>query len=458
MSGMEQQPEAGGTPALSDDEEKAELLEPVLAALDQAQLPILAKRILQARQPENVPEPSVGRPIFGSYHVVFPLTFESGTRWAVKIPVNGSESAWNDISSSALSSEAETMRLLRRETTIPVPDVFDFSSTTENPLRCPYILMSFVTGYSLYDIWFGHRLRGTSAVENHANRVRVLEGVASAMAQLGKFSSRTGGSPRFAEGGSEIVGSGPFRQVDHKAMLDRWFVHADPAEDPIYFKLEPYEKAKQYYTAMLDAHPEDQRVLRGMELLLRQFIDWIPDTQGPNPFVLSHPDFDIQNFIVSANGDLLGIIDWDGVALVPRSIGNERYPGWLTRDWDASMYGYNPSMDEGEEPRGVWEDSPATLAEYRRVYHELMAGHRGDGQPNFCRMSLITDNLAIAASDPACRGQILRKLVEEVWNVRGVEGPTYLELTRMFTKGDLGDALKVGLKAGFEAILAKEGL
>lgn len=419
---MNPQPETNNSPpSSSDGEDKADLFKPVLAALNRTQLPVLARSILEAQKSEKVSEPSVGNAIYGSYHAILPLTFDDGAQWAIKIPVNGTEEGWNDMSSSALTSEAETMRLLGRETTIPIPVVFDFSSTLGNPLCCPYILMSFVTGFSLYDIWFSHRLGDTSVEENQANRVRALDGIALAMVQLGKFSSHTGGQPHFSKQGGEISAVGSFRQLDHKAMIDRWIVHGDPAEDPIYVELEPYADQKGYYTAMLDLHTEDQRVLRGLEHLLRQFIDWVPDTLGPDPFVLSHPDFDIENFIVSENGDLMGIIGWDGVAFKPRSIGNERYPGWLTRDWNPIMYGYYPSMDEGAEFEGGWEDSPTTSAEYREIYGELMARHRGVGNPNFCQMSLITGILAIAASNPDCRGQILRKLVDKVWDVLGGE-------------------------------------
>ena len=54
----------------------------------------------------------------------------------MKIPINGTASKWDELSASALTSEANTMRLLKRETTIPLPDVLDFSSTTQNTLRC----------------------------------------------------------------------------------------------------------------------------------------------------------------------------------------------------------------------------------------------------------------------------------------------------------------------------------
>jgi aminoglycoside phosphotransferase (APT) family kinase protein len=44
------------------------------------------------------------------------------------------------------------------------------------------------------------------------------------------------------------------------------------------------------------------------------------------PFVLAHPDFDIQNVLIAGDGSaqLRDLIDWDGVASVPRSAGRWR--------------------------------------------------------------------------------------------------------------------------------------
>jgi hypothetical protein len=42
-----------------------------------------------------------------------------------------------------------------------------------------------------------------------------------------------------------------------------------------------------------------------------------PGTKGRQGHVLAHPDFDIQNVIVSEEGELRGLIDWDGVAALP---------------------------------------------------------------------------------------------------------------------------------------------
>lgn len=50
---------------------------------------------------------------------------------------------------------------------------------------------------------------------------------------------------------------------------------------------------------------------------------WIPEPTpkaghyDQKPFVLSHPDMDIQNFLVSSSGALQAIIDWDGVHSAP---------------------------------------------------------------------------------------------------------------------------------------------
>lgn len=304
------------------------------------------------------------------------------------------------------------MRLLKRETTIPLPDVLDFSSTTQNTLRCPYLIMTFISGIPLYDVWFGHRLNGASPETTCLCRIRALESVASAMVQLDKFSFRTGGRLLFGSDGNSS-GVGPMRCVDRKAELDRWFVHEDPEDDLIYIECAASSDPKAHYTLMLDRHPEQNQVPKGLAMLLRQLISWIPEPSVTDPFVLAHPDFDIQTFIVSEEGEIQGIIDWDGVAAVPRTLGNEGYPGWLTRDWDPAMYGYNESMEHGAEPEGVWEDSPESLAYYRGIYDGIMAKHRmerrGGSEANFCRMSLITENLAIAVDAPQCRNGILRK-------------------------------------------------
>ncbi|KAF2973040.1 hypothetical protein GQX73_g562 [Xylaria multiplex] len=447
---------------VNESDENLELFTEVLSALDKAQLPILGRDVFQRVHPQHTTtdvEPEVGEPICGAYHVLFPLTFTTGLRWLVKIPANGAADKWDDLSASSLNTEAKTMQMLKCETTIPLPEVLDFSSTPENILRCPYILLSHISGVPLYDVWFGHRLKGHDPEVNRTRRTRALQGIASALLQLGLFSFQNSGSPIYGSGWS-LLGTSPTRRVDEQATLNRWFVHQDPADDPLYVSQPPSSNTKAWYTFMLELYPEDNATQKGIVALLRQLISWVPEPDETDPFVLAHPDFDIQNFIVSEEGELLGIIDWDGVAAVPRSVGNKGYPGWLIRDWDPAMYGYEESMEQGVEPEGLWEDSPQTLAEYRQVYISAISqGRRNEGNVDCCRMSLITENLAIAAADPRCRGQIMYKVVREVWNRAGNNKEMdYTEIVRMFAENNIDSSTMSTLYVGFTTLLSEEGL
>ena len=107
---------------LEDEDEGAELFSAVLSAIDREQLSLLAMTILQRTQqhhPATKTKPSVGEPMYGSYHILFPLTFDVDLRWVAKIPINGTANKWAELSALALASEANTMRLLKRETTTP---------------------------------------------------------------------------------------------------------------------------------------------------------------------------------------------------------------------------------------------------------------------------------------------------------------------------------------------------
>jgi hypothetical protein len=103
---------------------------------------------------DKVESISIGSPIFGSYHVLFPVKFGNGTRWPLKVTANGTRDQFDQSAARALRSEALVMQLLRRETTIPLPEVFAFNTTCNHDLNCPFILIDFVSGKSLYHCWF----------------------------------------------------------------------------------------------------------------------------------------------------------------------------------------------------------------------------------------------------------------------------------------------------------------
>ncbi|KEY66669.1 hypothetical protein S7711_01959 [Stachybotrys chartarum IBT 7711] len=116
--------------------------------------------------------PVLGFPLHGSYNIVFPLYFPDGVKWMLKIPHNGAPSQWNRTSAQDLTSEALTMRLIKQHTTVPVPEVYSFSSDGANPLGCPHIFMELIPGLNLYHQWHNEHM---SDAERQALRNRVLE-------------------------------------------------------------------------------------------------------------------------------------------------------------------------------------------------------------------------------------------------------------------------------------------
>lgn len=291
-------------------------------------------------------------PLFGAYHILFPLEFADGVRWILKVPATGYPGGFDSKAVRALNSEAMTMRLLKQDTEIPVPEVFSFDATFDNEVQCPFILMEFIRGIPLYDCWFD---RSCSEDVLEQRRKRALRGVAEAMLQLNKYTFNQGGAPVFDQDGNLEIG--PLRSVDIPAMLDRLRNDEDD-ESTIFCELGPFKDQNSFLVSMLNRfkRPSDAHD-QGLNKLLRLFIEWIPceHSAGAQVFVLSHPDLDIQNVIVSEEGEVCGLIDWDGIAAVPRCIGNERYPSWLTRDWDPMKYSFRDAHQDNVEPKDDFE-------------------------------------------------------------------------------------------------------
>jgi len=264
--------------------------------------------------------------------------------------------------------------------------------------------MEFITGIPLHDCWFD---KGAPEALVADRRARALQDLAAAMVQMNKFTFTLGGSPTFDEDGN-LTDIGPWTQL----------AETDDPEDPenpdeFSKELGPFTDQKSFLLCLLDGHepPPSNHFGRGMYKLLRLFIDWAPIHDKPE-FVLSHPDFDMQNVIVSKEGELRGLIDWDGVVALPRCIANERYPNWLTRDWSPSIYCYG--MDRFFENE-IFEDSPQTLALYRSMYLDFMATCLASEEDiRLTRNSHIMLNLWFAAIDSFSTYGVVEKIFDEI--------------------------------------------
>ncbi|EPE08405.1 serine threonine protein kinase [Ophiostoma piceae UAMH 11346] len=544
----------------------------VIKTLSREGLNKLGHQLLKKEQKEHYIKNShtvaIGQPMCGSYHILYPIQVDGKPEWLIRIPSNGVKGKWDQQSADALVSEAKTMNYLHNTCVnggppkLPIPRVIAFSDTTNNSISCPYIALAFIDGVPLYKVWFQDRLQpgrvDAATVQKH--RMRTLDGLVEAMAELGKHTFDQGGSLVFEDSISEkghtflnrqseakLLKVGPARLPDVEAMLARaveednksgeavspteqadandqsctqthnsvlWAAFAfvkkamkilnplskyttrrvnsssataanrtgsgsrspddDSTDTLLYYTWGPSSTPSAYITAPLDRRSPDHPFQKGVDALIRKLIFWIPDpftAREHGQFVLRHPDLNMQNIIVSDDGTVVGIIDWDGVAAVPRCLGSECYPMFLTRDWNPCIYEYDPRVDDSNnnivdpESPEIWEDSPEALSKLRGEYLMRAAQLRENQAPfsenltAITRQSVVTENIAIAAFDPLCRSHTLRKIVSESWKaLQRSTGEDYThiilyDVIQMFVTGDPDPSVMSALEKAFLKLL-----
>ena len=364
-------------------------------------------------------------PFSGSYNIVFAIEFSDGISWMLKVPANGHGQQFDELASKSLVAEARTMQMIKSATTIPVPGVYAFDASLDNELRMPFILMEQIDGISLDKGWFNE---GCSKAQLEKFRARALQSLVSAMAQLNRFMLDRGGSIVFNSEG-KAVGVGGAKVLDANAA---WYREDDdPDENDISCEKGPFTDPKSSLLFMLNRRPfqtNDNAYVKGIYKLLRMLIDWAYERDNHKPrFVLSHPDFDMQNVLVAQDGTLRGLIDWDGVAAVPREVGAAQYPMWLMNDWIESQYDYNIKEGKPREEAGYDESSPDELSCYRAMYAQFMEqeitlntkesahltinGTTPKEEADVTRRSLVMRNLEIATNSPMVTSDIVHHIL-----------------------------------------------
>ncbi|KAK6951706.1 hypothetical protein Daesc_006229 [Daldinia eschscholtzii] len=327
--------------------------------------------------------------VFGSYNIVNIMQLDD-FKLVIRIPANGWGSGKTEAAARALESQVATMHLIAQNTSIPVPQIYDFDTTDYNSIGAPYICMSFIPGTPASQVWF----RDSDIMRREELRLNILRSLAGAMAQLSQFTfdkmgsissvdlSSTSLSPCYAwyegdDGTMQVVTSGPFDSTI--AHLDA--NHDRNNEDNEYNEWDKAEKK------IMDA-----------------IIPFSVINDKLCHFVLCHPDLDSQNVMVDDQGNVTGLIDWDMTTTMPQCLGYAAYPSWITRDWDPIVYGW-PYEDA--------EDSPETLERYRSYYHDQIIralGWKGDWK--FTEYSHIARAVWIATLSKRNRLEICRKLVQ----------------------------------------------
>lgn len=364
------------------------------------------------------------------------------------------------------------MCLIKRETTIPVPEVFAFDASRENELGCPFILMECVQGKPLHEVWWDQNI---SHARREQLRIRSLHDIAEAMTQLSTLDFSQGGSLRFdTKGNVSGIGSSwvVHLEVQHANMESPDYDHT-----MAYCQVGPFSDPKSHLLSWLDFYEgksELSPVRQGARKLLRLFTEWSIvrlEINEKKPFVLTHPDLDSQNIFVDDEGNLTGIIDFDRVSAVPLCIGPRSLPKFLTEDYNPDHYDYD--VEAGEPKAGRLADSPEELTSYRAMYAQFMESYlfnndrwamaknprkarsirlsrKSAADPT--RRSLVTNALQLAAKAPSQMKEIMRHLFEEIEDLTAAKYPNMSSTADSRSPGDREEGVNgvVDTRAGVE--------
>jgi hypothetical protein len=356
----------------SDDEEDYDehqlVWGPILEIPDENFVSLLS-RLLELNPDDPFADtPKVEKRTEGSYNHVVILTYNI-TKYVVKVPMVGIEDRWHPGHAEIMRSEAHTMMYIKKKLpNFPIPIVHFYDVTFDNEIGAPFHVLSFIEGKSSGEMWFemdeddefDFVNADCPSKEREQLRVTFLKSLAKHMADLRHLEFDGIGMLRFENDDPETVDIGPYHgwiPYNLEATLRRYY------ERPV------YNNAADSYAERLASKfgKDSNNRTTGMQMILEHLYQSQPFSASTNnedeheTFVLHHNDLDFQNVFVNDDGEVTGILDWDGVSTVPRCVGYSTVPIFLYADWE-----YNYKVPEAAI------HSPWTLTKYRRIYANAM--------------------------------------------------------------------------------------
>ncbi|OAQ99517.1 hypothetical protein LLEC1_05571 [Akanthomyces lecanii] len=235
---------------------------------------------------------------FGMNNVVFKITFSDGLIWIARIchsPGRGSDG--NTSHRTSMLSEIATLKTLQKQTTIPVPDVYTFETSTSNAFGYPYMLMKCLEGQMLSSTAARH-----VPVEYHPHVARQL---ANVMFQLQNVEFNQLGKIWCGENCDKPPQIIPYDDTYTEATLPltslEWF----------------YKERQDQNRKALEAHAEDPEWRTACWILKSAIAHIVAEDKLHGPFPLCHFDLHYGNLLFDDAFNLTGVLDWSGAGTAP---------------------------------------------------------------------------------------------------------------------------------------------
>ncbi|KAK1240223.1 hypothetical protein MKX08_007665 [Trichoderma sp. CBMAI-0020] len=278
-----------GFASLSPDSDKHTRIKLLLSS---ANFEYLKARAIESRKKQQPNLPSyikcdinLTRFTSGFNNVILKLAFSDNVNWIARIPYQDFD-AGDRIS---MLSEIATMKIIHENTDIPIPRVFEFEASADQPFGYPYIMMEYLSGRIL-----PNGLATTIPLQYRAKAAQQLANVFSELQKL-----------TFSRIGRLWCGENVDQPVEIVAMA--WHSSPDPLETSLeYF----YNQRQSENQEILSLHPDDPDWLTACWVLKTALTHIIIEDRVRGPFPLCHLDLHFGNMLFDKEYKLVGIIDW----------------------------------------------------------------------------------------------------------------------------------------------------
>ncbi|KAI0631483.1 kinase-like domain-containing protein [Trametes polyzona] len=272
----------------------------------------------------------------GAFNRTFAVSFRNGKRVIARVPYPVTAPKY-----FAIASEVATIEYLRSRG-IPAPAIFGYSADENNAAGTPYILMEYVQGSKLGEVWSGLKDEEVISVVRQLtqleSRMMALPFPAGGNLYFTKDLEKVApglGVPledrRFCVGPDttlalwygrraelDDVDRGPYQSVEAAlvAGAHKEIAYLKQFGRPILPIRRERRPAYKFQPQLPSTHVE----LLGRYLSIASAI--VPEDPALNRFCLRHPDFNLGNIFVSRSPDsgqckVVSLIDWQHTSILP---------------------------------------------------------------------------------------------------------------------------------------------
>ncbi|KAE8151707.1 kinase-like domain-containing protein [Aspergillus avenaceus] len=320
--------------------------------------------------------PDIAKLAEGGFNKVFILQAKNGREVIARIPTPVAGPAHY-----TTASEVATMDFLRTILKLPVPEVFAYSTTSDNPVGAEYILMERIEGESLSSRWLSLT---TDEVKDIMTQIadmerKVFDFHFPAHGNL-YHKKDLYGEIQIPVVDDFVVGPVSTRQFWHgernRTEIDRgpWLSPVDCVTSAARREMaiiQQHAKPQPRQTFLLptdhNIHPSEHNSL------LSQFLQLAPHLIRPGSHsapTLRHPDLSLSNILLAPKSSkIISIIDWQDAAIFPRFM-QAGYPVFCEHDASKPQSLQIPSLpgnfdemdiDEQRQTKAVFRLEEANL-------------------------------------------------------------------------------------------------